>query len=159
MQKRILFVCHGNICRSPMAEAVFNRIIEQNETTQDFRIDSAGIINYHEGELADSRMRFHASKRNYHLTHRSRPFKIKDFKDFDLIIGMDNENIDALKRKANTPKDLVKIHKMTDFCLKHQAFIIPDPYYGGDSGFEHVIDLLEDACAGLFKSLENYHNK
>ncbi len=154
MQKKILFVCHGNICRSPMAEAVFNRIIEQNGTADEFYIDSAGIINFHEGELADSRMRFHASKRNYCLTHRSRPFKSNDFTDFDLIIGMDNENIAALKRKANSESDFKKIHKMTDYCLKHQATVIPDPYYGGDSGFEHVIDLLEDACNGLYINLD-----
>lgn len=154
MQKRILFVCHGNICRSPMAEAVFNRILEQNGKAHEFHIDSAGLINFHEGELADSRMRFHATKRKYRLEHRSRPFKLNDFRDFDLIIGMDNENIDTLKRKANTQTDLLKIHKMTDFCLKHKALVIPDPYYGGESGFEHVIDLLEDACNGLYINMD-----
>jgi len=154
MQKRILFVCHGNICRSPMAEAVFKKIVEQNGKTKYFFVDSAGIINFHEGELADSRMRFHASKRKYRLEHRSRPFRLNDFKDFDLIIGMDNENIDALKSKANTQTNLEKIHKMTDYCQKYQALVIPDPYYGGESGFEHVIDLLEDACNGLYINID-----
>lgn len=152
--KSILFVCLGNICRSPMAEAVFQKIVSKNGLTSEFKIDSAGMIAYHKGELPDSRMRFFATKRGYHLTHRSRPFASADFDNFDMIIGMDDQNIDALKAKAMTLEENNKIYRMVDFCVNIQATHVPDPYYGGDQGFENVIDLLEDACEGLFESLK-----
>jgi protein-tyrosine phosphatase len=149
----ILFVCLGNICRSPMAEGVFSRILEREHATERFEIDSAGLIGYHQGKLPDSRMRFFAEKRGYLLTHRSRQFKRTDFDRFDLIIGMDDQNIAGLKQLAMTLEEDAKIHRMTDFCIKIQATHVPDPYYGGDQGFENVIDLLEDTCEGLFKEL------
>ena len=152
-KKSILFVCLGNICRSPMAEGVFNKILEREGKKQDFITDSAGLLSYHQGELADSRMRFHAIKRGYELTHRSRPFSRTDFDKFDMIIGMDEQNIDGLKDKADTLDELQKIHRMVDFSQKFKPTHIPDPYYGGEQGFENVIDLLEDACEELFKQI------
>lgn len=153
-QKSILFVCLGNICRSPMAEAVFNRILEREKATDQFRIDSAGLIAVHQGELPDSRMRYHAGQRGYkEMTHRSRPFSRADFDKFDMIIGMDDANIDGLRDKADTLEEMQKIYRMTDFCKTLEATHVPDPYYGGSQGFENVIDLLEDACEGLYEEL------
>ncbi len=136
-----------------MAEGVFLKILEREKATGRFEIDSAGLIGYHQGELPDSRMRFFAGKRGYSLTHRSRQFKRADFDKFDWIIGMDDQNIDGLKQLAMTLEEEAKIHRMTDFCRSLQATHVPDPYYGGDQGFEHVIDLLEDACEGLFEKI------
>ncbi len=153
-KKSILFVCLGNICRSPMAEAVFNKIIEREGLSEFFVTDSAGLIAYHQGEQADSRMRYHAGRRGYELTHRSRPFARTDFDRFDLIIGMDEQNIDGLRDKADTLEEMQKIHRMKDFSRNFAPTHIPDPYYGGDQGFENVIDLLEDACEGLLEEIE-----
>lgn len=150
----ILFVCLGNICRSPMAEAIFNYIIERENVRTHFHIDSAGLISAHQGELSDSRMRYFADKRGYKaMSHRSRPFLRKDFERFDMIIGMDDQNISSLKKLAMTQEEDAKIYRMTDFCTKIEATHIPDPYYAGDQGFENVINLLEDACEGLYTSL------
>lgn len=149
-KKKILFVCLGNICRSPSAEGVMNHLIEIAEREDKFVIDSAGILNYHQGELPDSRMRAHAIRRGYNLTHRSRPVRTEDFYHFDLIIGMDDRNIDDLKDRAPSPAEWSKIHRMTEYCTKFaHADHVPDPYYGGEEGFEYVLDLLEDACEGL----------
>jgi protein-tyrosine phosphatase len=151
--KSILFVCLGNICRSPMAEGIFLKILKGENTENSFEIDSAGLLDYHQGELADSRMRFHALKRGYNLTHRSRPVTKADLEHFDLIIGMDDQNIRGLNQMATNSSQRSKIYKITDFCLEIQATQVPDPYYGGDQGFEKAIDLLEDACEGLYKKL------
>lgn len=148
--KSILFVCMGNICRSPMAEGVFLNILKREYKLNDFIIDSAGTIGYHAGELADSRMRIHAARRGYVLESRSRKVTRNDFETFDLIVAMDDANYDDLQEMANTVDEKNKIVRMTDYCIKYQATHIPDPYYGGDKGFEYVIDLLEDACENLF---------
>lgn len=165
--KRILFVCLGNICRSPMAETIMRRIVEEKGRAADFEIDSAGLIGYHEGEPADDRMRMHAARRGYRITHLSRPIHESDFRYFDLIIGMDSGNMDKLKRLSPDLETDKKLKRMTDFCSK--AFTdeaagrifpgkgeidhVPDPYYGGEQGFENVIDILEDACRGLWETL------
>jgi protein-tyrosine phosphatase len=152
-QQKILFVCLGNICRSPMAEGVLRRLVANSGLDREFSIDSAGTSAYHQGELPDARMRSHASRRGYHLTHLSRRVRQEDLENFDLLIGMDNHNVEKLHGMAHTPEQQAKIKKMTDYCRHHDATEIPDPYYGGDSGFEYVIDLLEDACEGLLKQL------
>lgn len=154
MKKRILFVCLGNICRSPMAEAVMKKQIEKRGLSAGFEIDSAGILGIHQGEKADSRMRQHGVRRGYEVTSVSRPVKIDDFDQFDLIIGMDDTNIDDLTDRALTAEHKAKIHKMTDYSKTYNYTYVPDPYYGGSAGFELVIDLLEDACAGLLESLD-----
>ena len=152
VKTRILFVCLGNICRSSSAEGVMKQLIEQAGREDEFIIDSAGILSYHQGELPDSRMRAHAARRGYDLTHRSRPVCTDDFYDFDLIIGMDDRNIDDLKDRAPSVEAWKKIHRMTEYCTKFtHADHVPDPYYGGAEGFEYVLDVLEDACAGLLE--------
>ena len=149
---KILFVCLGNICRSSSAEGVMKQLIEQAGPEDEFIIASAGILSYHQGELPDSRMRAHATRRGYDLTHRSRPVCTDDFYDFDLIIGMDDRNIDDLKDRAPSVEAWKKIHRMTEYCTKFtHADHVPDPYYGGAEGFEYVLDVLEDACAGLLE--------
>lgn len=150
---RILFVCLGNICRSPSAEAVMKKLVEDARLTDRIEVDSAGIMGYHEGETADPRMRAHAARRGYRLDSISRPVRASDFYDFDLVIGMDNRNVADLKRMAPDLETSAKIHQMTEYSRTRLSDYIPDPYYGGASGFEWVLDLLEDACEGLLASL------
>jgi protein-tyrosine phosphatase len=150
---KILFVCLGNICRSPSAEAVMKHIVKEAGLEKEIEVDSAGLIAYHEGERADSRMRAHAVRRGYVLESISRPIRTDDFFDFDLIIGMDDSNIDKLKRLAPDVESMNKICRMTDFAQKFQYDHVPDPYYSGADGFELVLDLLEDSCDGLLKHI------
>ena len=151
---KILFVCLGNICRSSSAEGVMKHLLEESGLGTEFVVDSAGISSYHQGELPDSRMRAHAIRRGYELTHRSRSVRTEDFYNFDLIIGMDDRNIDDLKDRAPSPEEWKKIHLMTEYCTRFtHADHVPDPYYGGAEGFEYVLDLLEDACAGLLERI------
>lgn len=152
-QYKILFVCLGNICRSSAAEGIMRKLVKEEGLEKNFVIDSAGLISYHEGELPDSRMRAHAARRGYDLTHLSRPIKTDDFRKFDLIIGMDDDNIRRLNRMASDNEEKSKIHKMTEYLTNKVATTVPDPYYGGASGFENVLDILEDACCGLMNSL------
>ena len=151
--KSILFVCMGNICRSPMAEGVFKKILEREHKSHEIFVDSAGTIGYHAGELADARMRRHAADRGYLLTHKSRKVCFTDFEKFDLLVAMDDANYADLCELANSPEEKNKIVRMTDYCRTFEATHIPDPYYGGETGFEHVIDLLEDACEGLYNTI------
>lgn len=149
---KLLFICLGNICRSPMAETVFRHLVEERGLEDRFEVDSAGLIDYHEGEMADNRMRRHASMHGYYITHRSRPVETDDFRHFDYIIGMDRQNIRALETMQ--PADSrAQILDMASFLRVHKADSVPDPYYGGDQGFERVIALLEDACASLLDRL------
>ncbi len=156
MQKKIsiLFVCLGNICRSPMAEGIFNTIIAREGVDHRFEVDSAGLLNFHQGEMADSRMRLHAHNRGYELVTRSRQILKNDLDRFDWILVMDEQNYEGLHRMATDPSRFAKIHRITDFCVNKKATHVPDPYYGGHQGFEDVIDLLEDACEGLLTELK-----
>ncbi len=151
-KKKILFVCLGNICRSPSAEAVFKYKVEKEGFKDKYVIDSAGTGAWHAGKPADKRMRKHAEKRGYDLTSIARQFDPNtDFEDFDMIIGMDDENIADLRELAQNEEHLNKIHKMTDFSKEWSYDEVPDPYYGGADGFELVLDLLEDATEGLWE--------
>lgn len=149
-KKRILFVCLGNICRSPAAEGIMLAGLKARGMEKDYEIDSAGLYSGHAGELPDSRMRAHAARRGYRLTHRSRPVRRSDFEEFDLIVGMDASNLSRLRSLAATPGEEAKIVGMADFISQHPGWDhIPDPYYEGAEGFELVLDLLEDACETL----------
>lgn len=150
--KRILFVCLGNICRSPAAEAIFLKTAQKNGFAVE--VDSAGTSAWHAGEQADARMRKHAKARDYHITSISRGFDpLTDFDDFDMIIAMDDNNYYDLMAQAGTTVQEQKVYRMRDFFRESDFDHIPDPYYGGADGFDLVIDLLEDASEGLIQQL------
>ena len=151
--KKILFVCLGNICRSCTAEEIMRTVLQREGLDREVLVDSAGLISYHQGEQADPRMRAHALRRGYHITHLSRPVCMTDFYDFDLIIGMDDSNISRLRDLAPSIEEEAKIHRMTEYCIGKVVDHVPDPYYGGAQGFENVIDILEDACEGLLQAI------
>ena len=154
-KKRVLFVCLGNICRSPMAEGVFAHKVNERGLANEYIIDSAGVAGYHIGELPDTRMRQHAWQRGYRLESRARQVKTDDFFEFDYIMAMDDNNYDALCSMAPTTETEKKVKKMAHYCRQHKADHVPDPYYGGAAGFQLVIDLLEDACDNLLNEIEN----
>jgi protein-tyrosine phosphatase len=146
---KLLFVCLGNICRSPSAENLMNHLITQRGLQGQIVCDSAGTSAYHVGEPPDRRMAAAAAKRGITLRGRARQFEPQDFESFDLILAMDTENyrnILALDRQG-IHRDKVRL--MCDFCRDHSDREVPDPYYGGSDGFKYVIDLLLDACEGL----------
>lgn len=148
---RILFVCLGNICRSPAAEGIFRRIVDEENAADRFDIDSAGTGNYHIGELPDRRMRLQARNRGIELTHHCRQIDIEDFENFDLIIGMDSSNLHNLRHMAPSVEAARKIHAMAEFFSPGARYDhVPDPYYEGSEGFELVLDLLDDGCRNLF---------
>lgn len=152
---KILFVCLGNICRSPSAHTIFQKMVNEKGLSDRFEIDSAGIIGHHAGEMADPRMRKYAANRDYNITTTSRQLKKSDFEKFDMIIGMDNRNIADLRKIAYLDENISKISKMTDYCEHFKEDEVPDPYYSGYEGFEYVLDLLEDACASLLTKLND----
>ena len=150
--KSILFVCLGNICRSPMAEEVFRQHVISLGKEDEWKIDSAGIGGWHSGDLPDYRMRKAASAHGYNLTMRARQVSREDFKKFDFIVAMDEENVHDLERVASNSELSKKILKMASFLSAHpNQKTIPDPYYGTDRDFHFVIELLEDAVKGLWE--------
>ena len=152
---KVLFVCLGNICRSPAAEAILQNKVNQRALQDLFDIDSAGTSGHHKGELADSRMRAKAIKRQINITSVSRKFVSKDFNSFDYIVVMDDENYANVTSLDPNGLHRSKIRKMTEFCsARYSGFDkVPDPYYGGEDGFELVLDLLDDACDGLLAQI------
>lgn len=152
---KILFVCLGNICRSPAADGVMNSIVKANGAEQRFFIDSAGTGNYHIGDLPDRRMRVHGARRGYSFDHICRQVRTSDFDEFDLIIPMDGSNERNLHALAPTPEAEEKIVPMSEFIdLPSRYDYVPDPYYEGAEGFELVLDLLENGCDNLFRAVQ-----
>lgn len=152
----LLFVCLGNICRSPAAEGIMQQLVNNDGLAEKFHIDSAGTGGWHEGELPDSRMRAHGAKRGYNFCSRARKFSSTDFDEFHYIVVMDDNNYTNVMSMALTSEERKKVHRMMDFAQKHTHYDhVPDPYYSGASGFELVLDLLEDACGGLLEGLKS----
>lgn len=153
---KILFVCLGNICRSPAAEGVMKAVVSANDAQPQFVIDSAGTGNYHVGDLPDRRMRVHGARRGYTFDHICRQVRTADFDEFDLIIAMDGSNERNLHAMAPSPEAERKIVPMAAFIdLPSRYDHVPDPYYEGAEGFELVLDLLENGCRNLFNELTN----
>ncbi len=150
---KMLFVCLGNICRSPAAQAVMEQLLAQKGITA-HTCDSAGTSAFHEGQLADERMRQAALRRGIHITHRSRPIQKQDLAKFDYILVMDQSNAENVLRLARTSEEKSKIKLMAAYCRQHAARDIPDPYYGGPAGFDLVLDLLTDAATEILRQLE-----
>ncbi|MBR4964700.1 MAG: low molecular weight phosphotyrosine protein phosphatase [Alistipes sp.] len=152
--KRILFVCLGNICRSPAAEAMLQMLVDRNGLSNRVVIDSAGTYGGHSGERSDSRMRSAAAQRGIEMTHRARQVREEDFEHFDMLIAMDDNNYESLFRLAPDRDAQQKIYRFREF-LRHNPdwSYIPDPYYEGHEGFELVLDLLEDGCSTLLDQL------
>lgn len=148
---KLLFVCLGNICRSPAAEAIMRKKLEERYGPScGVTVDSAGIGSWHEGQLPDARMRRHGAARGYRIDSLARQIRPGDFARFDIIFGMDGDNMKALRRLARTPEERGKLMCAADFMTRHPGYAtVPDPYYGGDDAFELALDLIEDACDGI----------
>ena len=150
----LLFLCMGNICRSPTAHGVFRDLVNARGLHHQIHIDSAGTHNYHPGSPPDKRSQKHAIKRGYDLSDlRARQISELDYEQHDLLLAMDWDNL-ALAQQDCPPEHQRKLRRLTEFCKNHQAAVVPDPYYGGDAGFEHVLDLIEDACEGLLEHVQ-----
>ena len=146
---KLLFVCLGNICRSPSAENIMNYLVEKEGLVNKISCDSAGTSSYHLGALPDYRMRLAARKRGLELKGEARQIEPYDLEDFDLILAMDKSNhydIISLDPKRQYQH---KVKLICEFATQHGDGEVPDPYYGGEEGFNYVIDLLFDACEGL----------
>jgi protein-tyrosine phosphatase len=154
MAYKLLFVCLGNICRSPSAENIMNHLLQERGLSDQVECDSAGTSGYHIGAAPDRRMSAAAERQlGFPLVGAARQFEVEDLAEFDLILAMDKDNfaqINSLDR-AGKYRDRVKL--MCEFCREHTLKSVPDPYYGGESGFDFVIELLVDACNGLIDHL------
>ena len=150
---RVLFVCMGNICRSPAAEGVFLHLLAEAGLEHCFAVDSAGTGGWHVGHRADRRMIAAAERRGIHLPSRARQIEAADLQRFDHILTMDADNLAAVRRLEHQAPGRARISPLIDHCRQLRSPEVPDPYYGGEDGFERVLDLLEDACAGLLDNL------
>lgn len=151
--KRVLFVCTGNICRSPTAEGVFRKLVAEAGLGDRIAADSAGTHDYHSGEPPDARSQAHARRRGYDLSElRARRVTRADFHAFDLVVAMDRDHRAILAQLA-PPSAGHKLRLMLEFARATAGDEVPDPYYGAPDGFEHVLDLVEDAAAGLLEHL------
>ena len=154
MTTRLLFVCLGNICRSPSAENIMNYLIEKRGLGDRVTCDSAGTASYHVGSAPDRRMSVAAKRMGITLMGSARQFTATDFENFDLILAMDQSNYRDILSLDLSQQYAPKVKLMCDYCRTHSDREVPDPYYGGESGFDYVIGLLTDACEGLLESVK-----
>jgi Protein-tyrosine-phosphatase len=157
-ERRVLFVCLGNICRSPAAEGVFRHHLSRTGLSDSVLVDSAGTGGWHVGKSADSRMRAAAARRGLELTSKARQLEESDLTRFDHILTMDDDNLAAVQQLARRAaaaglNQCATVEPLVRYCRLHRVREVPDPYYGGEEGFEQVLDLLDDACTGLLEAL------
>jgi protein-tyrosine phosphatase len=157
MKVKVLFVCMGNICRSPTAEAVFRSYVEKAGLADQIQIDSAGTLDYHVGDAPDTRAQRAARQRGYDMSNlRGRQVEAQDFFRFDYVLAMDNLNLVTLERLR--PGDAQShLGLFLEFAERHREHEVPDPYNGGVEGFERVLDMVEDAADGLLKHIRQHH--
>ncbi|PWF23065.1 low molecular weight protein-tyrosine-phosphatase [Corticimicrobacter populi] len=153
MMTKVLFVSTGNICRSPSAESVFRRMIDEAGLSEAVLVDSAGTHDYHIGEAPDARAQAAARKRGYEITHcEARQISAEDFAESDMILVMDWDNLTALRQRC--PKSyLHKLNLLMRYANEFEEATVPDPYYGGVEGFGKVLDYIEDACQGVLEQI------
>lgn len=152
---RLLFVCLGNICRSPAAEGVMRALVETKGFADRVLIRSAGTQGWHAGKLPDQRMRTAAQNRGYDLSSRARQVTEADLREYDLVLVMDRQNLRDVRAYDRDSQFDSKIRLFCEFCTDHQESEVPDPYYGGEQGFELVLDLLEDGCRGVLEHIRS----
>jgi protein-tyrosine phosphatase len=146
---RVLFVCLGNICRSPAGEGVLQHLLAEEGLHSEVSCDSAGTADWHTGKRADSRMRAAATARGIELASRARQVQRADFDEFDLILAMDRDNLAELESLRGNDTTRAELKLFCELCSEHEEKEVPDPYYGGEEGFELVLDILRDGCANL----------
>ena len=153
---KILFVCLGNICRSPAADGVFSALIEKKRLGNAISCDSCGTGDWHIGQLPDPRMRAAGARRGYDFAHRARQLCAADYENFDLILAMDSQNLSDILERAPAGFERSRARIFTEFCtgkFAEQKFV-PDPYYGGESDFDFALDIIENACANLLENVK-----
>jgi len=153
---RLLFVCMGNICRSPAAEGVMRRLACEAGLAEQVEIDSAGAGGWHEGSPPDDRMTAAARRRGYELTGRARQITAGDIRRFDLVLIMDEQNRRDIRPWLPDGPEREKVRMFCEFCARFENDEVPDPYYGGREGFDRVLDLLEDGCAGVLEHIRQW---
>lgn len=153
--KRILFLCMGNICRSPAAHCVFQHLVNEAGLSDHFEIESAGTIGFHVGQPPDTRMQQVLRSRGIPVIGRSRQLEPFDLEYYDLILAMDQDNLEGALALARGEAQRAKVKRFCDYCTQRRASEVPDPYYGGSRGFEDVMDLIEDGCRGLLARLSD----
>lgn len=159
--KKVLFVCLGNICRSPLAEGLFHQKVQERNKDNNFKIDSCGTSDYHIGETPDERTMKNALKNGLKLNHRGRQFSTDDFKKFDHILAMDRSNYEFILSQSKTTEQRKKVQLIRDYETDNEqrGTDVPDPYYGGPEGFQNVFNILNRCTENLLNKLEETSDK